>query len=197
MYLLDTRELFLKLIGKSFSIVWNTGSFLPLMERLWLYSQRVFRFQKLVYTEPAENGGEKEVMDFVQLELTISRMKEMVELYNDTADTRPSIIQEAIEDSLVKRFDYTLEMAWKSCKRYLSEEGVADAATGSPKSIMRIAAEVGLIENAEPWMHYITARQSTAHDYSAEKAKNVVALADAFLSDVTELFKTMSTKRVI
>ena len=93
--------------------------------------------------------------------------------YKDDSAKRTELERDAIRDSLVKRFEYTLEMVWKSCKRYLHEEGFAEAATGSPKSIMRLAAEAGIIRSAENWIRYIDARQGTSHNYSEEKADRI------------------------
>jgi len=50
-----------------------------------------------------------------------------------------------VQDSRIKRFEYTLEIAWKICKKHLEEEGFTEAAAGSPKSIIRLAAERNLI----------------------------------------------------
>ncbi len=99
-------------------------------------------------------------MDFDQYKKAIHRFEEMLNAYRDDTADRTELEKEAIQDSLIKRFEYTLEVSWKSCKRYLNEEGFTEAATGSPKSIMRLAAEAGIIRSAQNWIDYINARQS-------------------------------------
>ena len=131
-------------------------------------------------------------MDFDQLKKAISRLEEMLNAYKDDTADRTELEQDAIQDSLVKRFEYTLEVAWKSCKRYLFEEGFVEAATGSPKSIMRLAFEHGIIQNSKNWIEYINARQDTSHDYSEEKADHVLAVVDNFLNDTVGLYQKMS-----
>lgn len=119
----------------------------------------------------------------------------MLQAYHDESAQRSGIEQEAIQDALIKRFEYSLEVAWKSCKRYLCEEGVSSAASGSPKSIMRLAAEFALIGNAETWIAYINARQSTSHDYSHAKASEVLALIDDFYQDAQKLYLAFMAKK--
>ena len=131
-------------------------------------------------------------MNFDQFKKAIARFEEMLNAYKDESTERTELEKEAIRDSLVKRFEYTLEVAWKSCKRYLREEGFTEATTGSPKSIMRLAGEAGIIPSAEGWIHYINARQSTSHDYSDEKVDQVLAVVDDFYKDVIALYQTMS-----
>ena len=131
-------------------------------------------------------------MDYDQLKKAIGRLEEMLQAYKDERAQRTELEQEAVQDSLVKRFEYSLELVWKSCKRHLHEEGFRQADSGSPKSIMRLAAEAGLVNSAENWINYINARQSTSHDYSGEKATQVLALVDAFLADAVALYEAMS-----
>lgn len=119
----------------------------------------------------------------------------MLTAYKDCSAKRSEIEKDAIQDSLVKRFEYTLEVSWKTTKRYLNEEGFLEAATGSPKSIIRLAAQAGIIQNAENWISYINARQSTSHDYSDQKAEMVLEITDDFYKDVTALYESLSKKR--
>ena len=131
-------------------------------------------------------------MDFHQFKQAIIRFEEMINTYkNDNADL-PEIYRDAVQDSLVKRFEYTLGAAWKSCKRYLTEEGFPEAKIGSPKAIMRIAAEAGVIRDADAWIRYIDARQKTSHDYSEAKADDLLAIVDDFYEDAIGLYQTMS-----
>ena len=83
-------------------------------------------------------------------------------------------------------------MAWKTCKRHLQEEGFAEAATGNPKSIMRLAAQRELIDNPETWFGYLRFRQDTSHDYSSDKAESVLDIAEDFSQDVNQLYKGMA-----
>jgi nucleotidyltransferase substrate binding protein (TIGR01987 family) len=130
-------------------------------------------------------------MDYIQLKTAINRFSEMLEAYRHN-ENRPPLEQEAVQDSLVKRFEYTLEVAWKTCKRHLEEEGFAEAATGSPKSIIRLAAQRNLIANPEAWFIYLQFRQDTSHDYSTDKAEAVLDTVEDFYQDVVKLYREMT-----
>lgn len=130
-------------------------------------------------------------MDYTQLKTAIQRYGEMLEAYRNNAG-RPPLEQEAVQDSLIKRFEYTLEVAWKTCKKHLEEEGFAEAATGSPKSIIRLAAQIDLIANPQTWFNYLQFRQDTSHDYFSDKAETVLDIAEDFCRDVVNLYRGMT-----
>lgn len=130
-------------------------------------------------------------MDYSQLKTAIERFGEMLEAYRDNARREP-LEREAVQDSLIKRFEYTFEVAWKTCKRHLAEEGFTEAASGSPKSIIRLAAENKLIGDAETWMGYLAFRQDTSHDYSSDKAETVLDVTEDFYTDVVSLYREMT-----
>jgi nucleotidyltransferase substrate binding protein (TIGR01987 family) len=130
-------------------------------------------------------------MDYIQLKTAIERFGEMLEAYRHN-DQRPPLEREAVQDSLIKRFEYTLETAWKACKRHLEEEGFAEAATGSPKSIIRLAAQRNLVSNPDAWFEYLQFRQDTSHDYSSDKAETVLDITEDFYKDVVMLYREMT-----
>ena len=130
-------------------------------------------------------------MDYTQLKTAIQRFGEMLEAYRNNAE-RPPLEQEAVQDSLIKRFEYTLEVAWKICKKHLEEEGFSEAATGSPKSIIRLAAQRNLISNPEAWFAYLRFRQDTSHDYSSDKAESVLDITEDFYENVVNLYRGMT-----
>lgn len=130
-------------------------------------------------------------MDYTQLKTAIVRFGEMLEAFRHN-DERPPLERQAVQDSLIKRFEYTLEIAWKICKRHLEEEGFAEAATGSPKSIIRLAAQRKLVADPEAWFGYLRFRQDTSHDYSSDKAEAVMDIAEDFYQDVKKLYRGMT-----
>ena len=130
-------------------------------------------------------------MDYTQLKTAIERFGEMLEAYRDNSK-RPQLEQEAVQDSLIKRFEYTFEVAWKTCKRHLEEEGFTEAATGSPRDIIRLAVQINLISNPEAWFGYLQFRQDTSHDYSSDKAEAALDTAEDFYRDVVNLYQEMT-----
>ena len=80
---------------------------------------------------------------------------------------------EFMRDSIIQRFEFTFEMAWKSMFRYLSDKGEKLA----PKAwdVLPVAFESHLINNAEVWQQMRDYRNDTSHEYNRVKAVEVSA----------------------
>lgn len=72
----------------------------------------------------------------------------------------------------IKAFEYTFELGWKTLKDLLEEEGNTEL-TGS-KSVIRLAAQVGFLPEAQTWMDMVSDRNLTTHTYDLEIADRVV-----------------------
>lgn len=89
--------------------------------------------------------------------------------------------------AVAKAFEVATEYAWKELKRRLEEKGVAD--TYAPKDVIRKAAQVGILDNAENWLNYIDARNDSVHDYYSMTELEYVELAGKFIRDTGKAFK--------
>ena len=81
--------------------------------------------------------------------------------------------------SLSKAFEVAVEYAWKALKRKVMDEGMDPQ---SPKAAIRDAAKIGLIENAQEWLEFVTARNSGVHDYFSIPERDYVKIAEEFLA---------------
>ena len=102
-----------------------------------------------------------------KLNLALESLEDMIE-FSNTADIKLEKLDEAVRDSIIKKFEYTFELSWKTIKSYLEEEGFEEVA--SPKRALKQAFEIGLINDEETWSNMLEARNSTAHTYDKEKA---------------------------
>ncbi len=75
-------------------------------------------------------------------------------------------------DSLIKRFEFTYEMAWKLMVSFEKESGI-EGILGS-KDVVRHAQAMQLIDNGEAWMDMIDARNKTSHVYDEQMARDVI-----------------------
>lgn len=108
------------------------------------------------------------------------RWKERLSVFSNALDRLSAVIviskqrklNEFECDSLIKRFEFTYEMAWKLMMSFEKENGIIGM-LGS-KDVVRHAVALGLVENGEAWMDMIDARNQTSHVYDEETA-NVVA----------------------
>ncbi|MBF0622444.1 MAG: nucleotidyltransferase substrate binding protein [Magnetococcales bacterium] len=107
----------------------------------------------------------------------------------------PELMREAVDESVIKRFEVCYDCLWKVLKRYLHVELGLPEVPSSPKPIFRMANENGLLPSAiEQWLNYANARIGTTHDYSNNKAALVLELAKPFITDAIQLYQTMTTK---
>ena len=75
-------------------------------------------------------------------------------------------------DGLIKRFEFTYEMAWKMLMSYEKDNGIQNV-MGS-RDVVRHAVALGIIDNGDAWMEMIDARNRTSHLYDEDMATDVV-----------------------
>lgn len=76
-------------------------------------------------------------------------------------------------DSAIQRFEFTLDLAWKTTKVFLEEfRGIRCA---SPKGCFKEAFTQGIIEHDTFWLDLVDLRNDTVHTYKEELAESVFA----------------------
>ena len=96
------------------------------------------------------------------------------------------------KDGTIKRFEFTFELAWKLLKDILEEAGYD---VTSPKDVIKKAAEVGLIQNADSWLSIIDSRNITAHEYDESKSNVVYDLVAGKFVHLLRDLKLAATKK--
>lgn len=95
---------------------------------------------------------------------------------------------EFIRDAAIQRFEYTYELCWKFIRRHLIlSEGGSGIDTLTRKELFRLAADKGLIEDAEKWFTYHYGRNETSHVYNEKKADEIYHVAQLFSHDAKKL----------
>lgn len=74
-------------------------------------------------------------------------------------------------DGVIQRFEFCTELAWKSTREYLIEQGYVDI--NSPKSVMKLAFADGLINDDRSWIELLNARNLTSHIYDENTANGI------------------------
>ncbi len=77
------------------------------------------------------------------------------------------------KEGLVRRFEYTWELAWKVLRDYLDAQGVA-LATVTPVSVLRAGFAAGVIEDGDTWMKALNARNLVSHTDSRQTFEQTV-----------------------
>ncbi|NMA60591.1 MAG: nucleotidyltransferase [Firmicutes bacterium] len=80
-------------------------------------------------------------------------------------------------EGMIKRFEYTFELAWKTLKDYLEAEGVE---ASFPREVIKAAFQYNVIEDGETWMEMLESRNLMVHTYSEERFLSVVTKVVSF-----------------
>ena len=79
----------------------------------------------------------------------------------------------SLRDSMIQRFEYTVEVLWKYLKFHLDIKEKALKDLSSPRAVIKTACHYGIINEAEAesFMHMIDSRNMTSHIYKEEVAQ--------------------------
>ena len=75
-----------------------------------------------------------------------------------------------VRDSAIKRFELCFEIAWKSLKDYVTHEGII---CRSPRSCLKEAFSMGLIEDEDAWLAILEDRNLSVHTYDEALAEEL------------------------
>lgn len=121
---------------------------------------------------------------FSNFKNAIQRLKEAVTEYSNTNSL-------VVRDGVIQRFEFTTDLAWKTLREYLLDQGYNDI--NSPKSVMKTAYSDKLINNEEYWIMLLNDRNVTSHIYNEEDANAVYKrIVDIYIDLFDELFNILN-----
>ncbi|MDR3264966.1 MAG: nucleotidyltransferase substrate binding protein [Synergistaceae bacterium] len=100
---------------------------------------------------------------------------------------------EIVRMALVQAFEFTYELAWKTMKDYLENEGYDEV--GNSKQTIRVAFQAKLIRDAEKWMEAISKRNLASHVYNPGILDETVEYITGIFSPlVRQLYEDLKTR---
>ena len=95
---------------------------------------------------------------------------------------------DSIRDGVIQRFEFCTELAWKTMREYLLDQGYTEI--NSPKAVVKQAFAFGMIQDQQAWIDLMNDRNLTSHVYDEMTAKVIferienqhLALFDAALA---------------
>lgn len=85
-----------------------------------------------------------------------------------------------LRDGLIQRFELAVELAWKSAKDYLTDQGV-QLEYSTPRYVLKEAYAAGLLRDEQTWLDILSARNQSAHLYDE-------AVAAALVKQITDRY---------
>lgn len=114
----------------------------------------------------------------------LQRLKEAaVELEKSNAS-------DVVRDGLIQRFEFTYELAWKTTKEYLQDQGIVDK--NSPKAVIKEAYAQKLILNEKNWLLMLNDRNMTLHVYKEEMSKEIAErITKCYIKELDDLLNKL------
>ncbi|WP_162605102.1 nucleotidyltransferase substrate binding protein [Geomonas oryzae] len=126
-------------------------------------------------------------MDSERLEERVSDyLKALAQL--EKAGSQPK--DEFLRDSVIQRFEFTHELAWKMLKLRLEQE---DIFPKTPRETLQSSLEAGFIEDGNAWSDLQKMRNLTSHTYNEELAEEVYSFV---VGQGISLFQQLAQKAV-
>lgn len=94
----------------------------------------------------------------------IERLKQAIKDFDKTE-------LESVRDGAIQRFEFCVELSWKTLREYLIEQGYTDI--NSPKSVLKTAYSDGLIDDEKGWLEILESRNLTSHVYDEKTAEKI------------------------
>ena len=90
-------------------------------------------------------------------------------------------------DGILHRFEFTFELAWKTMKDCLEDQGIVGK-IGSPREIIKEAFAAGLIDNGEVWMDMMISRNELSHLYDEETSREIFDdIKEKYILEISKL----------
>ncbi len=113
----------------------------------------------------------------------VNRLNEANVAYKRNSDN------DIYQDALIKRFEFTFELAWKTLREFMLDQGYSLEIL-SPKGVISFAWREGIISNEELWLDMLQSRNMSAHDYGRELSADIAdKISNRYCKELTALKK--------
>ena len=104
------------------------------------------------------------------------------------ADSARNPESTVIRDGVIQRFEFTFELAWKSLREYMADQGADMSGVVFSKQVFKAAYAAQLIDDEQIWLDMLTSRNITSHVYDDQQAAQVVAdIRDRYIAPLAAL----------
>lgn len=123
---------------------------------------------------------------FDNLQRAYRRLQWALEMTQQDADG------DLIRMAVIKAYEFTFELSWKTLKDYLAYNGI-DARL--PRDVIKQGFATGLIANGQLWIDMLEERNLMAHTYEDTRARQAVEqIQQRYLSGLSQLHDLLASK---
>lgn len=94
-------------------------------------------------------------------------------------------------DGTILRFEFTIELYWKTLKRLLEAEGIE---TKTPRDALKHAYAIEWLQDEHLWLQMLRDRSETSHVYDEKKALQIYENIVSYFPEMNKTFKVLKDK---
>ena len=126
------------------------------------------------------------------LEKANAALREVANLYLEGGHNQ--VMLNIIRDSLIQRFEFTVELVHKTFNFYAKDQGGSHEEFA--KQRVRKAAKAGLIDDTQAWIDMINSRNDTSHNYDQKSAEEIAeSIGKNYVALLNEAVTKLQNKR--
>lgn len=120
-------------------------------------------------------------------------LRSLEESYAKFRANKESYYYKELRDSVIKRFEYTIDYLWKTLKLYLEKKHQIITAE-SPKKIFDQTHKAGIVNDTELiiFRDMIQDRNNTSHMYQEDLSEGLVQDMDRYLKELNKLISKLN-----
>lgn len=116
-------------------------------------------------------------------------------LLRDALARGPAALNQLEKEGVVQRFEYTLELAWKTIKDYLEEGGLV-LTTVTPRQVVKDAFAARIVADGQAWIDMLDHRNLLSHTYDPVNFEQAVeAIHDRYLAALVQVRDLLAGRR--
>lgn len=95
--------------------------------------------------------------------------------------------------TVITYFKLSFELSWKTMKRHLQDRYIAEAATGSPRDILKLAYREHYIIDDSLWLNMLENKNILEHQYDIEVSQDMLQrIGENYLPELERLLAYLS-----
>jgi nucleotidyltransferase substrate binding protein (TIGR01987 family) len=124
----------------------------------------------------------KNQQSLTNLGKALSRLNEALQIQNP---------DQLYIDGTIQRFEFALELYWKTLKRLLATEGIE---TDTPKATLKEAYQIGWLHDETAWLKMLEDRNLTSHVYDETIANRIFQDIKKYFPEMQLVFQELITR---
>ena len=100
------------------------------------------------------------------------------------------------KEGVIQRFEFSFELAWKTLKDYLEEQGVVVQPV-TPRQVIKVAFTARMLDDAPIWLEIIQQRNLLSHTYNIKTIDAALQMLDERYFAAFDRLHTFFLERVL